>query len=180
MRYFFLALFSLNLLAAQMAGINFPGNQKYQGKELILNGLGMREATWFKVDVYVGALYLENKSKSADSIIFSSGNKKLIMHFVRDVDREKVVDSYRKAFKKVIGKNDPRQLGLMEKFVSKMEEMKVGKTMTLGFHGETIELYINGNLKGSMKDKAFGQTLLKIWFGANPPNQGLKDGMLGL
>ena len=50
------------LLARECQGVNLPDQLQVSGKTLQLNGLGLREATIFKVRVYVAGLYLEQKS----------------------------------------------------------------------------------------------------------------------
>src|SRR6185312_13306094 len=39
-------------------GVSFPDQAQLEGSNLALNGLGMRQATAFKVNVYVAALYV--------------------------------------------------------------------------------------------------------------------------
>jgi hypothetical protein len=41
-------------------GVNFPDQAQVDGSNLVLNGLGLRHATAFKVNVYVAALYVTN------------------------------------------------------------------------------------------------------------------------
>ena len=53
-------LTTFNLRAASLAGVNLPDTVKAGGTTLVLNGMGLR--TKFSVKVYVGGLYLQQKS----------------------------------------------------------------------------------------------------------------------
>ncbi len=55
--------------AATLSGVNMPDQKTVNGKTLVLNGLGMRTATFLKVKVYVIGLYLESKSSDDKAII---------------------------------------------------------------------------------------------------------------
>src|SRR5215472_13914645 len=44
--------------AGTCKGVDFPEHLQVAGHDLVLNGLGMRKATFLKVSVYVGALYV--------------------------------------------------------------------------------------------------------------------------
>ena len=75
-------LSSVPVIAAECVGVTHPGKTVAGGAELTLNGLGLREATVFNVDVYVAALYLEKRLSSGQEILDSSGPKKLVLKFV--------------------------------------------------------------------------------------------------
>jgi len=49
---------------------------------LVLNGLGLRQATMMKVNVYVAALYVAQRSADANAILASNTPKDLIFQFV--------------------------------------------------------------------------------------------------
>jgi len=44
--------------AADLDGVTLPDTMQLDGSELVLNGMGTRKATMFKVKVYVMGLYL--------------------------------------------------------------------------------------------------------------------------
>jgi len=53
--------FTLSLSAATLDGISFADKVNVEGKELVLNGIGIRKATFLKIKVYYGGLYPWNK-----------------------------------------------------------------------------------------------------------------------
>ncbi len=75
-----------------------------RGQSLVLNGLGVREATIFKVDVYVAGLYLRQRSSDPSQILKTDESKVLDMVFVHDVSRDQMVDAWREGFEKKAGR----------------------------------------------------------------------------
>ena len=53
-------------------GVNFPDQAQVEGTNLTLNGLGLRQATAFKVNVYVAALYVAKTSSDANALLGSN------------------------------------------------------------------------------------------------------------
>src|SRR5258705_5108895 len=53
-------------------GVNFPDQAQVEGANLTLNGLGLRQATAFKVNVYVTALYVAKTSNDANALLGAS------------------------------------------------------------------------------------------------------------
>src|SRR5256885_10815848 len=90
---------SVLAVAGERGGVTMPDTVTVEGKNLVLNGMGIREATVFNVKVYVAGLYVEKKSQAADELIRSEQVKRLDLVFVRDVDHDDVVEAWHKGFK---------------------------------------------------------------------------------
>ena len=86
--------------AATKAGVTMPDSVTVETKTLSLNGLGLREATIFDVDVYVAGLYVENVSSNAAKIVAAVEIKQIVLRFVRDVDRDDIVEAWTEGFAK--------------------------------------------------------------------------------
>src|SRR3954469_4057527 len=69
------------------ADVVLPSAIVLDGKKLCLNGMGVREATVFNVDVYVAGLYLEHRGGEGEAIARSAQPKVMRLRLVRDVDR---------------------------------------------------------------------------------------------
>lgn len=151
-----------------------PNKVKVAGKALVLNGMGIREATVFKVDVYVAGLYLEKKSNDSGSIISSEQAKRLVLKFVREVDREDMVKAWRTGFG---GKGAlAARVGKLSAYMADLEE---GDTMTFTYlPGKGTEVKVKGKRRGVIEGDDFGRALFAIWLGSSPPNAGLKMGLL--
>lgn len=172
--------FTANASAAQCEGVKFSDSATVAGKKLVLNGLGIREATFMQVDVYVAGLYVEKKSKSGKTLMDPKMTKRLVLHFVRDVDRDDVVEAYQESFQKAAGSKYGKHKADLKKLLSWMSAMKEGQNMTYTYvPGKGVTVSVNGKTKGTIEGDEFSQIFFKIWLGPNPPNSGLKTGLLG-
>ena len=79
---------------------------------LVLNGSGLREATIFKIDVYLATLYLAAKSSNAGKILESETPKVLILDFHRDVEAAKMKEAWVDGFKQQGKLNDQERQNL--------------------------------------------------------------------
>jgi len=69
----------------ECAGVSVPDQSQVESSTLVLNGLGLRQATILKVNVYVAALYTAKATSDPNAILGSNTPKQLVLHFVRDV-----------------------------------------------------------------------------------------------
>jgi len=166
--------------ARECAGISFPEELRSQGATLKLNGLGLREATVFKVDVYVAALYVTQTSRSADVILNSNTPKELVLRFVRDVERSDVNKGWQEGFEKNAEGQLPVLKERIEAFKGLMPDMKTGQRLRLVHKpGAGVRVDIDNAVKGTVKGDDFARALFSIWLGPHPPNPGLTAGLLG-
>ena len=63
--------------AAALDGVSLPDTQWSNGKNLLLNGIGLRTYSVFSIHIYVAGLYLEHLNDNANAIIESSESKLL-------------------------------------------------------------------------------------------------------
>lgn len=169
-------LVASSAFAASREGVTLPDSQKVGDKTLVLNGIGIREATIFNVNVYVAGLYLEKKTTSAAAVIDPKAPKKILMHFVRDVGVDDIRGAYVEGFEKNGGKGLE---GKVKKLNSWMTDIKEGDRMSLIYEpGKGVTVSIKGKAKGTIAGDKFAKVLYSIYFGPNPPNSDLKEGML--
>jgi hypothetical protein len=164
--------------AAEISGVKLPDQVTVGGKNLKLNGLGLRQATFIKFNVYAAGLYLENPSRDGDAIANSDQTKSIDMVFMRDVTAKQMSDAFQEGFDKncVAGCAELKQF--IPKLQGLMKDMKKGETMAYHFTADGVEVMIRGQKVGKVGDKAFSHQLLRVWIGKNPPNPELKDGFL--
>jgi Chalcone isomerase-like len=183
-RYRFGLLLPLLLAAAAPSAqeatcreISFPRHLQVSGSDLTLNGLGVRKATFLKVNVYVAALYVTQPSRDAKTIIESDKPQQLTLQFVRNVG----VDDLRKAF--VEGFERDPSAALKERVARLngwMSDMKTGQRLSfVRLPHSGVQVSVNGVQKGLIEGDDFARALISIWMGATPPNPELKSGLLG-
>jgi hypothetical protein len=161
-------------------GVNFPDQTQVEGSNLMLNGLGLRQATFLKVNVYVAALYVAKTSSDPAAILGSGTPSELILQFVRDVG----ADDIRKGWDEGFEKNSKAQLPALKERIAMlngwMADVKTGQRLTFVHKpGAGIVVDVNGAVKGTIKGDDFSKAFLSIWLGAEPPNPEIKSGLLG-
>lgn len=174
------ALAAASAHAKECRGVTFPDRVQVEGAALVLNGLGLRQATMLKVAVYVGALYVPNTSSDPKALLASGSPYQLVLHFVRDVDASDVSKGWDEGFEK----NAASQLPALKERIATlhgwMADVKKGERLTFGFApGAGLQVDVNGTVKGTIAGDDFGQAFLSIWLGPEPPNPEIKTGMLG-
>ena len=165
--------------AVEKKGVTMPDQVSDQGRTLVLNGLGVRKA-YGVASVYVGGLYLEKAGHNADAIVRSKEEKRLVLHFLMDVDQGKI----RGAWTEGLGKNCLADCKAFDAEMTTlngwMADMRSGQELVFGMSADAVTVSVNGAVKGTIHKEGFPQQFLAIFLGPNPPNKGLKDGLLGL
>jgi len=174
----FLSLSAIAVNAASLAGVTLPDSQQVAGKNLVLNGLGLRSKMMVKV--YVAGLYLEQKSSDPNAIMKSDAPKKIIMHFVYHPSKGQMADAFNDGF----ADNSPDAVKTMKADIDKLngalEDLKAGDEMVFTYvPGTGTTLAINGKDKVTIAGQPFAQALLSVWLGPKPPTADVKKGMLG-
>lgn len=161
-------------------GVSFPDQNQVAGSALTLNGLGLRQATMLKVNVYVAALYVASASADANTILTANTSKKLVLHFVRSVDAGELQKAWEEGFESNTKEQVPALKERIGKLKGWMADMKNGQQLTFTHKpGAGIEVDVNGAVKGTIEGDDFAKAFFSIWLGAHPPNPGLKAGLLG-
>lgn len=176
----FLATGSAGAEGATRDGVTLPDSTEVSGKALPLNGIGIREATIFGVNVYVAGLYLEEKTSDPNVVITSNAPKRIVMHFVRDVGLEDITEAYREGFEKNADGKYATIEARVQRWNGFMSGMKDGDKMVVTYiPGKGTNVTIRNEDRGTIAGHDFSQVLFRIFVGPNPPNSDLKEGMLG-
>lgn len=161
-----------------IAGLKVPTTTIVNGKTLVLNGGGLREKYW--IDLYVGSLYLENKSSEAGKIIYADDYQAIHIKIVSNsVTRERFIESVKEGFERATsGKATDEQIKKLISFFS--QEIKSGDKILLEYiPSKGIVVTKNGDVKGTVGNLEFKKALFSIWLGSKPADETLKKGMLG-
>jgi hypothetical protein len=160
--------------ARRCAGVSMRGTVEVDGQTLVLNGMGIREATVFNLDVFVAGLYLPEASTDGAAIIRARGLKRLVLHFVRDVPRDGLASGLTDSFGAGLANQVRRFTGMLP------AEITEGTIITLTYRpGGGLEVTVNGRRRGAISGDAFAGAFFRFLIGPNPPNSGLKRGLLG-
>jgi hypothetical protein len=148
---------------------------------LVLNGAGVREKLF--LDIYIGALYLPEKSGDAQAILAGTGPACVAMHFLyKEVSREKITESWEDGLAANQTATEMQALQpQLEKFNALFRTMRKGEVIRICYlPGTGTEVRINGERRGVVEGESFFHALLGIWLGAHPVSNDLKQGMLGI
>src|SRR5262245_48115251 len=131
-------------------GVSFPEQMQSEGSTLKLNGLGLRQATFLKIDVYVAALYVTETSSDASVILKSSGPKELILHFVRDVGRTDLSKGWDEGFENNAKSHLPALKERIEAFKGLMPDVSKGQRLRFVYKpGAGTSVDVNGAVTGA-------------------------------
>lgn len=173
----------MHLVRALLRKMNLPEcaceQIQVDGGSLVLNGLGLRLATFFKVSVYVAALYVPRASADPATILRADTARQMVLHFVRNVGVDDLRKAWTEGFEKNAGGALPALKDRIAAFNGWMGSMKAGQRLILTYTpGAGVEVVVNGAAKGTLKGDDFARALFSIWLG-DPPNPEIKKGLLG-
>jgi len=175
-------LFSSQLMAVEVAGVQLTDEIKIAGDEttLVLNGAGVRSKLWF--DIYAAALYLEKPTNDAIAILQNPPKNRLLMHFVySEVEKAKMDASWLESFQ--LNHNAEQFAALQERltqFTAMFGDMKANDVVWLDYLPAVgTRVTINGEEGGVIAGSDFNAALLSVWIGAEPIKAGLKSELLG-
>ena len=161
-------------------GVTFPDRVTVRGQSLSLNGLGIRKATWFRVKVYVGALYLEHPSADASAILSAQQSNEIVLHFLWSASASQLRSAWNDGFASSAAWELPQLRTRIARFLRWMTGVKAGQVMTfVHVPGKGVEYLLDGVSQGTIPGDDFATAFLGIWLGARPPGRELKAGLLG-
>lgn len=170
---------ALPALAREVAGVAFPETVPLDGRELKLNGAGLR--TKFFVKVYAGGLYLAEPSSDARAIVAADAPKRVRMVFLRDVDAKKIMETYREGFENnSAGPELPSLLQKLERIAPALSDMKKGGEMLVTYvPGQGTTVAVAGGGSATVEGKDFADAMFRNWLGPKPADGGLLEAFLG-
>src|SRR5574338_1395482 len=117
--------------AKDVDGHPVPDTVTDGGKTLRLIGAGIRNKWMF--DVYVGALYAEKPTFNAANLIKSEQAKRIDMHLLRDVGREKIIETIRDGFEKNSKAQMPALQPRLDQLAAAVPDLKKGDLLSLTY-----------------------------------------------
>ncbi|MCI0572512.1 MAG: chalcone isomerase family protein [Myxococcaceae bacterium] len=166
------------VVAKELAGVRMGDTLQVAGKELKLNGLGLRKR--FIFDVYVAGLYVENPSKDGAAILGADETRVVKMMMKRDLDKATIAEALRTGFESNAGAKLPELKERLDKFISAIPAVKEKDVLTLMYvPGQGTTVSSKSGQQVTVDGKDFADALFSVFIGAKPVDDGLKYGMLG-
>ena len=173
-------MMSFSLGDIEIGGINMPETLKSGETNLELNGVGIRSKYFIKL--YVGGLYLQNKTKDANKVLNADEPMAIRLHIISSmITSEKMEESTREGFENSMGGNTDAFKGEIEMFIKVFKnEIKDGDIFNMIYTpAKGVEVYKNNKLTTTIGNPKFKKALFGIWLGDDPAQDSLKEDMLG-
>ena len=168
--------------AVDVNGFKFDDTVKVAGKDLKLNGAGMRTKVIIKV--YAAGLYLTEKKTSMAEIAPLEGPRRVTLIMAREVSS----DSFGSAFMEGLKDNTSTvernaiatQIGKFGEMFAAVPGLKKGDVLHIDWlPGVGTVCELNGKKLGEpVPDVAFYNAILRIWLGDKPADRSLKPALL--
>ncbi len=169
--------------AVEIGGVKIDDAVTVGGKELKLNGAGMRAILFVKF--YAIGLFLPEKKTTPADVQALAGPRRIALHIQREINS----DEFGQLFITGMNKNSTKEekakvIAQTVKFgemFSSMEPVKKGDVITLDWiPGTGTVAGLNGKKIGeTMPDVAFYNAVLRIWLGEMPAQENVKRELLG-
>ena len=175
--------FAQGAMAATVAGLTYKDSVKVGGKELQLNGLGVR--TKFFVKVYGAGLYLPAKKTTVEEVLKTDGPRRIQLQIMRDISGDDFGGAFMTGINANLTKEEKSkivaQISQFGQIFAMMPGLKKGDVLDLDWvPGTGTVAGFNGKQIGEvMPDIQFHNAVLKIWLGPKAVDSALKPLLLG-
>lgn len=171
------------LAAVTVGGTRFDDTVQLAGKELKLNGAGVRTKVVFKV--YAVGLYLAEKASTTADVLRQDGPRRVTMVMLREVPADTFANAFFEGLTQNTSKAEQSRLGQQMRQFNDVfttgESLKKGDVVHLDWiPGSGTQCFRNGvKLGDPLPDVAFYNAVLRIWLGDHPVDDSLKPALLG-
>jgi hypothetical protein len=168
--------------AVEVAGVKYEDTLSVGGKDLVLNGAGIR--TKFIIKVYTAGLYLQSKEHTTDGVMKAAGPRRIRLVMLRDVSSEDFGGAFMTGLNNNVSTEDKAkitpQITRYGEMFAQIDALKKGDTLdTDWIPGAGAQSYLNGKKIGAvLPDVLFYNSVLKIWLGDKPADSSLKARLL--
>ncbi len=165
--------------ATELDGVSLPDSMVVAGRQLVLNGIGLRTYSILGVHIYVAGLYLQQRSSDADAILRSPGIKLLEFRFVRDVGAGDARRSWREGLRNnctLPCRLPPQEVA---QFLAAVPSVHRGDSSALLFAPGRLDVTFDGRSYGTVTDPLLAQVVLATFIGPAPSSPRLKRELLG-
>ena len=166
--------------ATAAEAVKFPKASKANSHKLTLNGSATR--TVFGFEVYQVGLYVTERSND-ERVIYNNPDKKRIqIKMLRDVTGKKFESTVRKNIETNFSSAEKkRYCNELERFLDCFVDKNLEENCVVHIDflpGKGTQIAVAGKRIDLIEGDAFYHALLRLWIG-NPPQESVKDGLLG-
>jgi hypothetical protein len=173
-------LLALPALAAEVGGVKLDDKVSVGGKELVLNGAGVRTKVVFKV--YVASLYLPAKATDLAGVL-ASNPRRVQLNLLRDLSADDLAGALADGIKETSTADQAAavkaQTDQLLSIMKSVGQARTGEVVTLDFVGGETRIAFGGQAKGTIAGEPFNAALMRIWLADKPVQADLRKAMLG-
>ena len=162
----------------------FPAKVQLSGRNLVLNGAGIRFRAVFQV--YHAALYVENPSHNFADMTRNNEARRVHLMMAREINSDELGKLFARGVQDNLDKASaarlmPAMLRMSEVFTD-YKRLDPGDQITLDWvPGQGTVITVRGKVAGEpFKEPEFFNALIGMWLGANPVDAKLRDALLGV
>ncbi|HOX27001.1 MAG TPA: chalcone isomerase family protein [Candidatus Krumholzibacteria bacterium] len=150
---------------------------------LVATGVGLREKTVAKVDVYTIVSYVSGEADlGADpgaALRSLDVPKRIQLNLRREVGREKLLASFRGGIERNFADTSPFADDLARFEALFDRDAREGDRIVFEYlPSQGLVIALNDEVLGTIENRAFVEALWTVWFGEKPANDGLKRSLL--
>jgi hypothetical protein len=173
---------SLTADAAEVSGVKIDDQLVVGGRQLVLNGAGVRSR--FLIKVYIGALYLPRKATTAQTILDKDEPRRMNLTLQRDIDYRQLLEAVRAGFAENNSQAELNaikpQMDQFAKVFASIGEAKAGQVIGIEYTPDSgTRIEVDGKSQGTIAGLPFNRALMRVWLGDNPVQDSLKRALLG-
>jgi hypothetical protein len=168
-----------------LEGVRFDARAAVAGRDLVLNGAGLRAAGWFKL--YVAALYVPQRASTVEQVLAQGGAKRVRVVMLREAPAVELAKAMHKGMMRNAAPAEQaalqERLGALVAQINAVRDVRGGAVIDFDFDAArgTTTMLLDGRARGAAIAGAdFYGALLRSFIGAHPYHRDLRAGMLGL
>lgn len=165
------------------SGVEFADDVVIEGDNnqlvsLDLNGVGLKKVLFF--NIFYAAFYLEQTSQDPGIIIPSNQHKVGIIHALRDITQDQLIEQWQQEFERLCGDRCDALRPYHEQFLSYSRDVDKNERLYLISFSDRFELEINQNeVYPPIYSPEYSRLLQRSLFGPDAADPELKKGILG-
>ncbi len=176
----YIMILSIALFAKEIGGVNIQKNIILDNHTLSLQGAGVRSK--FIFDIYIGALYLQNKTNDPQKIINENSSSDIRMVITSSlITRAKMKEGFSDDFETIKSLGYKVDDNILKKFLLTFNtKIRKGDIYDFAYFPQVgLVIFKNKKMILTIKNMNFKKALYAIWLGKKPAQESLKKKMLG-
>jgi long-chain acyl-CoA synthetase len=173
-------LLARRLQAAEVGGVKLAETMNLEGKDLVLNGAGIRTKLVFKV--YVCSLYVTEKANTLAAVL-QSNPRRVQLNLLRDLSADDLAGALADGINETSTAEQAAavkpQTEQMLSIMKSIGSAKTGDVVTIDYVGSETRIGFKGQPKGTIAGEPFNAALMRIWLADKPVQADLRKALLG-